>query len=88
MRNPYYVTFTSDTSKFRTGVFSPVIIKRFKNHATAIKFAEKVSRKILSPVTRYSTRRENWVDVYKDGCGIVYEVQPEIVPSVGELGYW
>jgi hypothetical protein len=85
MRNPYEVIYWK---RDNYGYAKPVTKRRFKSFKSAYRWAEKMNNRHTCE-TKYTVNRPRaWVDVYRDGIGIVEELQAVIVPSVGELCYW
>lgn len=84
MRNPYEACFWQQERY--SGALAIKTRIRFKNLHSAMKWAEKMNGRHCQE-TKYVRRRTTYVDIYKNGKCII-ELQPVIVPSVGELGWW
>jgi hypothetical protein len=75
--NPYHIYLTPQTCG------------SYKSYNSAYKHAVKLNNKHCRETKYFANgRRNSFVEIYKPNKGVITELEPIIVPSVGELGYW
>lgn len=83
MKNRYHVLLWRKVGSSIVGQ----VCGEFKAIGPARKRAEKLARKHCVETAHTARRPRAWVDLHKVGVGCVEEIDPVIVPSVGELGW-